>query len=52
MRLHRAAEAHLAAHPDFADFLAPLRPVIAAGLAAPLTDPEPPALDFLLQIPR
>jgi hypothetical protein len=52
LRLYRAADAQLSAHPDHADFFAPLRPAIAAGLAAPASDPAPPALDFLLQIPR
>jgi len=52
LRLYRAADALLAAHPEFADYFAPLRPAIAAGLAAPATDRTPPPLDFLLQIPR
>jgi len=29
-----------------------LRTATNAGLAAPASDPTPPALDFLLQIPR
>jgi hypothetical protein len=52
LRLYRAADAHLGAHPEFAEFLAPLRPAVAAGLAAPAANADPPALGFWLQIPR
>lgn len=52
LRSYRAAEALLAAHPEFAEFFAPLHGAVAAGLAAPAADAGPPPLDFWLQIPR
>lgn len=52
LRSYRAAEALLAAHPEFAEFFAPLHRAIAAGLEAPAADAEPPPLDFWLQIAR